>query len=196
MKQIDYDPGEHIYKVDGIKRDSVNQILKAMGAIPDFNFPNAEYKRQLGGYVHSAIQLYFENRLDEDSLMGDVKSYFNGFKKFMEENPITPLEVEKHLYSERHNFCGTPDFFTADTLYDIKCSSVIYPHYSLSLSAYELLVEEYLGTPENIFEENTFIIKLMPNEYKLIPVEEDRQSFLAMVYAYRWLKKNKMLDSL
>ena len=54
----------------------VSEVLKAEGACPSYNLPNAEYKRQLGEYVHYAIRLHFENRLDEKCLQGEVKDYF------------------------------------------------------------------------------------------------------------------------
>ena len=173
---------EHIYKVNGVIKPGVNEVLKDMGAIPDFNYPNAEYKRTLGTYVHLAIKLYFENKLDESSLQGEVKDYFNGFLKFHKENPINPLGVEKKFYSEKHGFCGTIDCWT-DVLYDWKTGQSARYH-QLTAGAYLLLLEEAGYKIERVE-----FVHLTPNDYKVVEIEADKQSFLAFLYAWKWLKR-------
>jgi len=182
--KIEYFPEDHIYKVNGIEKLSVNKVLKAEGAMPDFDrFPNSEYKRQLGIYLHSAIKMYFENTLDESSLTGELRDYFNGFLKFHNDYPISPLEVEKPLYSEKHDFCGTPDCFTS-VLYDWKASGYTYPHYLLTMGAYSLLLEE------NGYKiEEVQLVHITPNNYKIEKIIPDKTSFLAFLYAYKWKAK-------
>ncbi len=176
----------HEYRWKGEVVDSVNQILKAENIIPDFSkFKNMEYKRILGTYVHAAISLYFSRKLDESSLSGDVLSYFNGAKKFIEDSRIIPLEVEKPLYSNKWKFAGTPDMFTSKN-YDWKCSQITYPHFSLCMGGYDLLIEEYQG----VAPEEHILVKLKPNDYKLETIKPNRNGFLAFLMAWRWRKKH------
>ena len=186
--QIDYKPVDHSYSVNGQEKPSVNQILKAEGLLPDFNFYQAEYKRQLGTYVHTAIKLYFENRLDEDSLSGEVKGYFEGFKKFHTDNPINPFLVEKPLYSEKWGFCGTPDCWD-NILYDWKCSASIYDFYYLTMAGYEILVEEY----QDKMVKEVWLVQLSSNSYKIHKIKPDKQNFLAALKMYQYKQKRGLL---
>jgi len=181
---LKYKPETHEYFWGDVPVDSVNQILKAEGVIPDFNFPAAEYKCQLGSYVHKAIKLYFGGKLDENSLSGPVKEYFEGAKKFIEDFAINPFEVEKFLYSQKHRFAGTPDFWDTK-LYDWKCSCSIYPHYELTMGAYALLVEEFQKAKPT----ETILIQLKPFDYKLHTINPNCKAFLALRYAYQWKKE-------
>ncbi len=181
--KIDYREDTHQYFVERIEKPSVNQILKAEGILSDFNFPQAEYKRQLGTYVHRAIKLYFLNKLNEASLQGAVKAYFEGFKAFLKDNPINPLEVEKPLYSAKWGFCGTPDCWDS-VVYDWKCSASIYDHYYLTMAGYEILIEEYQKKPKE-----SWLVQLSPNKYNIKKITPDRQSFLAILLTYQYKQK-------
>lgn len=182
---LSYNAENHTYYYKGKLVPSVNQILKSEGVIPDFTFPAAKAKCTLGTYVHQAIDLHFQQILDESSLQGKVKDYFNGFRKFQSHLSINPVAVEKKMYSERWGFAGTSDFFTDKILYDIKCSATIYPYYSLTLAAYKILTEEDLGHEI----EETIIVKLMPNDYKLEVIKPKKQEFLAFLNTYQWKQK-------
>lgn len=177
---------DHIYRVNGVIKPGVNEILQSEGIIPDFDrFNNGAYKRQLGSYTHAAIRLYFENRLDLNSLQGEVKDYFQGFLKFLEENPINPLEVEKSLYSEKWDFCGTPDCWTHKLLYDWKVGQ-IYPYYSLTTGAYLILLEE-----AGYLIEKVNLVCLSPNDYRIKLIKPDKQTFLAALVLYQWRKTKR-----
>lgn len=183
--KIEYFPEEHIYKVNGIEKPSVNKILKSEGAIPDFEkFPNIEYKKQLGTYLHMAIKMYFEDTLDINSLTTELKDYFNGFLMFHRDFPISPWEIEKPLYSEKHGFCGTPDCFTS-ILYDWKASNHTYPHYLLTMGAYSILMKENGYKPEEVQ-----LVHITSNNYKIEKIIPDETSFLAFLYSYKWKIKN------
>jgi len=185
---LTFNPETHEYALEGKHIPGVNEILKAGGILPNFNFPQAEYKRQLGTYVHQAIKMYFEDNLDEDSLQSPIKEYFEGFKKFHKENPINPLEVEKILYSKKWGFAGTTDCFD-NKLYDWKVSASIYDTYYLSMAGYEILVEEHLGyKPEEVI-----IVQLKPNGYKPHTIKPDRQNFLAFLMTYKYKQKKGLL---
>jgi len=182
--KIEFDKANHIYKVNGVERPSVNQILKEMGATPDFDsFLKDSYRRTLGEYVHQAIYLFLAGKLDEESLKGEVKDYFEGFRKFYEEHGFDPLEAETPLYSEKWGFCGTPDCFTKNTLYDWKVTENFYRHYYLAMGGYSILLEDN-GYPITTAK----LIFLKPGDYEIKEIEPDRQTFLAFLLAYKWKK--------
>lgn len=176
----------HTYTWEGEKVPSVNEILRAEGAIPPFFSPTADYKCQLGIYLHDAIRMHFASKLDEASLQGAVLEYFNGFRLFQSHFDLKPFAVEKSLYSEKWGFAGTPDCWTNNVLYDWKCSSSVYPYYALTLSAYSILIEEFQGYRVK----DLLVVQLVPNNYKIINIQEDRQSFLAFLKTYQWKEKN------
>ncbi len=184
MREIVYKPDTHQYFVDGIERASVNNMLKAEGIMPNFNFPAAEYKRQLGHFVHQAIKLYFYKTLDEKSLTGPVKDYYAGFQMFLKDYPIRPFEVEKSLFSEKWGFCGTPDCYD-DILYDWKVSYALYDFYYLTMAGYSILFEEIQRRPPK----EIWLVQLAANSYKIKKIEPDRNNFLALMISHQYKQK-------
>lgn len=175
----------HEYFWNGSPVCSVNQVLQAEGIMPNFgSFKNAAYKRLLGTYVHKAIKLSFERKLDENSLQGEVKDYFEGFKRFMDDFGLNPFEVEKPLYSKKWGFAGMPDCWDA-RLFDWKCSKTTYDHYALTMGAYSLLVEEAQGAKPT----EAMLVMLSPNSYKIEVIEPDRKTFLAVLLTHKWKKE-------
>jgi hypothetical protein len=186
---LTYSPEDHIYRYNGIIVPSVNQILDAEGILPSFDFPNAEFYRLRGEYVHDAIKMHFYGKLDEESLEGDVEAFFNGFRKFMDENPVSPEEVEKPLYSEKWGFTGTPDMWDTKAIYDWKCSKNTYAHYLLTMAGYKILIEENYKHL-NYKAEKSILVHLQPNNYFIKEVVPDTNTFLGILLSYKWKEKN------
>lgn len=184
---------DHEYYVNGIRVPGVNEILSAEGINPDFSkVPNIDYYRNLGTYVHNAIRMYFEGILDESSLTGPVKERFNGFLKYVSEHNFIPNFVEKRLYSKKWGYAGEPDTEGLDlgvsVMNDWKCSANVYPSYELSLPAYDLLIEENYGKSP----EKHQLIQLLPNDFKVIPMEIKRQDWLAVLMTFKWKQKRRL----
>lgn len=180
---------EHKYLLADKEVPSVNQILKAEGILP--NFYSNNHNCLLGTYTHQAIQLYYRSILDINSLVGEVKERFSGFEKFISDFPefANPLEVEKPLYSQQWEFAGTPDLIMPGILVDWKVSQNLYDYFSLTMAGYEILYEEFLGhKPEEIW-----IVRLLPNDYKIDKVKADRQNFLAILLTYKYKKERGLL---
>lgn len=179
---LKYNPEQHIYTYNGIEVPSVNQILKAEGIIPSFDFPNAQFYRDRGTAVHELIKLHFYGEL---LFIGDLEDYYNGFLKFLNDNPVNPTEVEKPLFSKKWRFAGTPDMWEGDILYDWKVSKKDYPHYELTMGAYAILLEE-MGYKV----EKALLVHIQPNDYFITEIKPDKNNFLAILLTYQWKRRH------
>lgn len=130
-----FEPENHIYKLNGVVIPSVTNCLP-------YNFfgNDTEYSRERGQLVHSCIELYNMNNLDEESLDPVLVPYLDGYKKFIAEN-------------------GTPK-----GLWDIKSGSP-QPAEELQLAGYALLVREGL-TADGKKAEQTFEVPLYHQIYR------------------------------
>lgn len=197
---ITYKPETHEYfDESGNKVDSVNQILKAEGIIPDFSlYPGAEYKRELGTNLHSAIKYHLKNTLDGDTIVPPLLDYYYQFLKFFKENLnleyIAIRVLEEPLISKKWQYAGTPDIVVQykdkNILIDWKCSKHLYPMYLLTLPAYSLLVEENL----NIKIDTMWMVQFNKNDYKIIQMDKKYlQVWQAVLLSYQFKKNNNLL---
>jgi hypothetical protein len=122
---IEFDEAEHIYYVNGERKASVTQMLKAGGVVNDQWY--TEQHRWRGSVVHKATA-------DEDS--GKIAKFdpqFGGFFKawqtFKKERKFRPAMVEKIVYDPILDICGTLDRLGCfesgpiDVLIDLKTSN-------------------------------------------------------------------------
>lgn len=76
MPDFKFDPDKHIYTLDGRAIPSVTQVLP-------YNYSyHSEYARQRGIYVHTMIELYNQDNLNEESLDKELQPFLNAYKKF------------------------------------------------------------------------------------------------------------------
>lgn len=191
---IEFDAEHHTYKVDGITRPGVTSVLAAAGLSPDFSCipPNVlEAKRKLGEDVHYYTMLC-DSGFDVTD-MHELQPYIDGWKMFVKETGFKSLAREKILYSPQHQYCGTVDAvgeaYGQVALIDIKCSAVVdLTNTGPQTAAYEQAWAELKGEKIN----KRYVVKLMPNAYKLIPCKDknDLQIFLYALQIYNWRMRN------
>ena len=99
----------HIYLLNGVRIPGVTEVL------PWGYGSGHEFQRLRGKHVHSAIQLFNEGVLDEDSLDPQLLPYLSAYRKFREEHDLNGI-------------------------YDIKTGTP-HPCTELQLAGYYLLVE-------------------------------------------------------
>jgi len=189
MGRLTFNEDEHRYYLDGRHIPGVNEILRAEGILPDFG-PNAEHAKLLGKYTHQAIALLLKDNLREDSLSPEIAVRIVQFKRFQQEVGITPKIIETPLAIERWHFAGTPDCLAKDgTLYDWKITPSFRDYFHLTLSAYAMLCEEATG----VRPKKMYTVHILPNTYRIRECHDERQTFLALLMAYKWKKERGIL---
>lgn len=111
--ELAFDDDTHTYRLKGGEvLSSVTGILKAEG-IQQYGPRNADadFRMQVGTWVHQAIAWYEHGTLDESTLGDGIAQYLASyilFKKATGFRPILPL-IEQAMWHPNWRFCGTPD---------------------------------------------------------------------------------------
>lgn len=137
---------DHIYRVDGVVRPSVTQILERAGLV-DYNFLPPSVRTmalERGAAVHLATQLYDEHDLDWDSIPGLVP-YVEAWGAAVQHYEFEFTAIEQRGYNDRYGFCGTLDRLarnhSGDWIIDIKCGEAPW-WVRLQLAAYASFLPE------------------------------------------------------
>ena len=102
---------KHIYRVDGVVKPSVTEILRDEGVIDLRRIPIESLRaaRELGKEVHRVIRLFLTGKLKIDTIDAVVAPYFKAFLTFTKDFGFDYIEVENILYSKQLDICGEPD---------------------------------------------------------------------------------------
>jgi hypothetical protein len=104
---LEFNPATHEYFIDGERKPSVTQILNLCGLVDTQFF--TEYGRWRGSATHKATHFYDEGDYDIRTCDKQVKPFLDGYIKFRKETGYTPTLIEKPLWDDMYDFCGTPD---------------------------------------------------------------------------------------
>jgi len=141
--------GKHEYVVDGVPVPSVTQVLKGVGIVQNWG---TEADMQRGSFVHKAIHLLVESKLDMDSLDSLLKPYVAGFLMFLSETGFK-VELSEHIvYNRKMGYAGTLDLYgrtrhPTPWLIDIKTGQYGYAA-ALQLLGYKTALIDELGDVE------------------------------------------------
>lgn len=200
--RFQFDPANHIGRLDGVVWPSVTQLLKQNNLINFDGIPKAvlSAKSLLGTRVHHATGLIDDCELDEDHFNANFQEcvpYLEAYRKFrVIENfesgaklgRLVSLLWQFHGELDEHGF-HVGNFGNEPTIIDYKCTWTMYPATGPQLSAYEILLLENFG----IKIKKRFGLQLKPNgNYELYPYADptDRDDFLACVHLH-WKRRNK-----
>ncbi|HEU0283497.1 MAG TPA: hypothetical protein VFQ99_06900 [Gallionella sp.] len=187
---LTFDAATHTYRWRGVIVPSVTQIL---GQLTDLSMvpPDVlERKRQIGTWVHAAIELDLKNDLDYDSIGEDWRGYFDGWLKFKRESGFAVVDAEAKVYSEKYRYAGTLDLLgdlpkVGRALIDTKCTATMYPSVGPQTAAY---AEAHGAT-----KAKRYALQLKPTgtyELHACPDKGDFGVFLAAKTLYDWRKKH------
>lgn len=114
MTGLTFDPGPHVYTLDGIVVPSVTGILQASGLIDFTGIPESilEAARVRGSRVHEAVHFFNEDDLDVEAFRDDFPAYagyLDGWLSFREQRHFVPVLNECRIASRRHQVAGTLD---------------------------------------------------------------------------------------
>src|SRR3990167_728594 len=117
---------EHVYRKRGVVVTGVTTVLDSCGLISDF--AKSENAALRGSLVHKACYYLAMGQLDWNSVDERIVGFVLAYKKFLDEVPNEPIELEQgHLHRE-YLYAGTLDALVESRkyrrfLYDIKTGS-------------------------------------------------------------------------
>lgn len=144
---LEFEEDSHTYYVDGVKVESVTQILKKKFPDKYANIPESVLKRasDRGVQIHKAIECYcrgFDDGSDEVSDFKFLQKHY-GFVPFKTEIPII-LDLNGKTYAGRIDLILKTDDDL--TLSDIKTTSTLDKEYlGHQLNLYKVGVEQTYG---------------------------------------------------
>lgn len=124
LPELQFDPGPHTYRLDGIIIPSVTTVL---GPLNDMKYAGVGEKTlnqaaNKGSAVHEAIENWVEFGIED--IEPEYRGYFEAFLKWWEEYQPVPVATERKVYHRVMRYAGTVDFlaYIADelTLIDFK----------------------------------------------------------------------------
>lgn len=198
---------DHSYRLKGGEvLPSVTSILKAEG-IQTYGPRNADadFKMQVGTWVHQAIAWCEHGTLDESALSEGIAPYLRSYKLFKKATgfeAILPL-VEVPMFHPNWRYCGTPDlpgriggrFCLADLKTGGKRAGD-----TVQIAAYGDLVMASVVGFENIFPEGMVVyLQSDGSQAKAEPVSAEEMFhnlsvFIAALKVRRWKLKNNQAD--
>lgn len=122
---------EHRYWLGEKRIPGVTEILDACGLISEF--AKSETAALWGSLVHKACALLLLGKLDWSSVDPRILGKVLAYQKFLEENPVEPIEVETAHYHKDYLYAGTPDALVkhkklGQFLYDLKTGAPLKYH--------------------------------------------------------------------
>lgn len=142
---IEFDPKDHIYKVDGVIKPSVTTIISKILFPTQYAYVKRsvlDEAASFGESVHIALMQDFPDPLDEEA----EKSYTEAVN-ILRQWGFEPIFKEKKVYSKL-GFTGTLDLYAdmgdgRKALIDYKTTSTLNKEYvSWQLSMYKVALEE------------------------------------------------------
>jgi len=140
----------------------------------------------IGTVVHGLIEDFIHKK--EIPIQSDPKvvNCWNMFLDWWNEQGYEVIEIEKKLFSKKHNFVGTLDLIVKDkagklVLIDIKTSNFISFGYVLQANAYKYAYEEETGNKIS----NAFCLRLGKTDKKpeIAPMPLNKKVFNAFLGA-------------
>ena len=189
---IFYDTG-HTYEVDGVKMDSVSEILRFLSReeYDDINQYHLDNAAERGTAVHAACEALYKYGSVECT--PDVEPYVMAFLQFLKDHKCNFTDIERPLADVERCIAGTPDLCgTVDdeeAIVDMKAQASV--HKSLvkaQLNAYRSL-RIINGKPP---ADKLYCLQLKPDgKYRLYPVAVDDSEFEACYTLHAALKRKQ-----
>jgi hypothetical protein len=192
-----FDEAAHVYTVDGVRLPSVTQILDPLGDLDKVAWATLEKARIRGTRVHTMIEYFETDDLDETYLDEELAGYLNSYKRFKAQTGFEPIIVEGRTWSRLHGYAGSFDLFgRIDGHYElIDTKSGMVPKTARAQTA----AYKQLGVEAGVMPRSTRrrCLDLKANDYKLTDEYrggDDLELFLAALTIHNWKTKNKGTD--
>src|SRR5215831_19123258 len=109
---LTFDPAAHVYRVDGIAKDSATELLEAAGISPDYSKVNPtvlRHARLRGIHVDACCDLDDADDLDWSSVHPEAVGYVQAWQAFKADYGYRPLASQVILYHPTYGYAGTTD---------------------------------------------------------------------------------------
>lgn len=185
---IDFDAATHTYRVAGIVRPSVTQILHPIHNFDHVDPDVLERARQFGTHVHAATDLFDRGILDEDNLDLPLVPYLEAYKTFLLETGFVVTHSEERVYNPRQKYCGTLDrrgtWKGSTWLLDFK-SGAVPRSVGLQTAGYQMSLDPGERPKRRL------CLQLKRNSYRLIKCEEssDWSYFVGFLNVHRFMHR-------
>lgn len=185
---IEFEASSHTYRVDGVVRPSVTQILRPLES--SFAFVDAgvlEAARAFGQHVHKAIELFNLGELDEDALDPALAPYLAQWKKFIFETGFEWSIGEQLVYNALSRYAGRLDVMGLIRgrvwMIDLK-SGAVPKTAQLQTAGYSLAT--------TMKPRRRAALQLMPDRYRFIVHEDlsDFAYFQSLVNLHHWKEQH------
>lgn len=190
MAQLIFYDQNHTYEVDGIKQDSVSEVLRFLSKeeydnIDQYRLDNAANR---GTEVHKACEVLYKYK--EVECTPEIEPYILAFVSFLRDHKCEFTDIEKSLADIELGIAGTPDLCGLvdgeESIVDMKAQSAI----KKTLVKGQLNGYRHLrivnGKPE---PKKLYCLQLMnTGKYRLYPVAIDDTEFRACLALHTALK--------
>lgn len=196
VADLTFDPVRHRYELGGRRLPSVTEILgilteRTFAEIPPDQLENA---RRRGTLVHTAVDLYNRDELDETSVSAEISPYLDAWKRFLSETGAIVIASEMRVHHKKLGYAGTLDLILEWNgrmcVPDLKATHVIPRTVGPQSAAYAEALYEMRGgrgrRPER------YCIHLKPDgTYRSDPRRDpaDFSTFVSCLNVYRYLEK-------
>ena len=190
MAQLVFYDNNHTYEVDGVKMDSVSEILRFLsreeyGDINQFRLDNAAER---GSAVHTACEVLYKYKTVECT--PDSEPYVMAFVQFLKDHACEFTDIERSFADIERCIAGTPDLCGIvdgeEAIVDMKAQAAI--HKTLvkaQLNGYRDLRIKNGKSPAK----KLYCLQLMnTGKYRLYPVAIDNTEFEACYALHTALK--------
>lgn len=107
--RIDLHEPTHTYRVGGIVRPSVTQILGVLDEYAGVDRELLDRAARFGRNVHKAVDLFNRGTLDLVDLDPALAAYLAGWRKFLADTGAKVLHSEYRVWHPLLRYCGTAD---------------------------------------------------------------------------------------
>lgn len=196
---LTFDPSLHEYRWNGRTVPSVTQLIGRLGPFAGVPPEILEPARQRGTFVHAMTEAFDLDDLDVEALPPQFKGYLDAWQRFLSECQPNWSSIEKPIYSERHDFAGTPDRVgtiattrltrSEPSVFDIKTGKQPSRYWGLQTAAYRTALIERGEVPATA---RRYTIQLFDDgRYRLLPWNDpdDWRTFAAINTLRIWTER-------
>jgi len=195
MAQLVFYQQDHIYEVDGVKQDSVSEVLRFLSReeYDDINQYKLDNAAERGTAVHKACEVLYKYKTAECA--PDIVPYVQAFVQFLKDHKCDFTDIEKALADTALGIAGTPDLCGVvdgeESIIDLKAQSAIKKTLvKAQLNGYKHL-REVNGKPEvkrlyclQLFTEKDKAGQIV-GKYRLYPAAIDATEFTACLTLHK-----------
>lgn len=210
MQPFRFDPEAHAYYLGAEQIPGVTAVLQQ---VIDYRFVSDEVldrKKAIGSALHACIELDHTGELDESTIDPEVAGYFDGWRKFKQEQQAFVLTAaEAPMCSRLYRYGTTPDIWgsmhpeggsAVPFVLELKSTATISPVVGLQTAAQLQAIAETVtgdaGTRDRwIREGRRFALQLKPTgTYSLREFANrvDWPTFAALLTVYRWKRAHNI----